>query len=85
MLAVELSTSPTLTYTAQFSPDNPEDGNFGTAAATYCNSADWRSIDGLTALAATDESNINFPVEAVRLNITTNTVGTATFKVRQAT
>lgn len=82
-LYVVLSTSPTLDYTVQYSMDYPEDGTFLTASARYSNNANWRSVDGLTALTVSDESNINFPMECVRLLINSNTVGTATFTCQQ--
>ena len=62
----------TLTYTVQHTEDAPE----GTFTNTFSTDAEWRSTTGLTALTATDEGNIAFPVRAVRLIITAYTSGT---------
>jgi len=85
-LYVILSPSPTLNYTVQFSPDYPEriDLPFNTDAFRYSNNANFRSVDGLTALTESDEGNVAFAVEAVRLLINSNTVGTAEFTVQQS-
>jgi hypothetical protein len=83
-LYVKLTASPTINYTAEFSPDWPESGSFASVTTRYSNTADWRSVDGLASLTATDESNIAYPVECVRLKVNTNTVGTGTLKVQQS-
>ena len=71
----------TATYTVEHSEDWPESGDF---TGGYPNQAEWRDTDGLTALTATDEGNINFPMETVRLNITAFTAGaTGRFTVQQ--
>lgn len=80
-LFVELSTSASLVYTVQHSPDWPESGAY---TAGYSNAAQWYSTDGLTALTASDESNIVIPVECVRLQLTSQVSGTGTLKVTQA-
>lgn len=76
MLAVKVT--GTINYTAQYTPDSPTD----TYANSWAVDADWRSVDGLAALAVDDESNIAFPVHGVRLSINSGT-GTAKFKSRQ--
>lgn len=81
-LYVEIPSASTITVTAQFSPDWPESGDW--TSSSYSNNADWRTVDGLSAITATDESNIAFPVECVRLNITANTAGGCTFTVQQS-
>lgn len=77
---VELSSGASMTYTAQHSPDWPESGDY---TAGYSDAANWYSTDGLTALTATDESNIVIPLETVRLLISAYTSGTATFTTQQ--
>lgn len=67
--SVVLSSGASLTYSAEHTFATVQDGS-----AVF----DWFTTDGLTALTATDESNIAFPVTGVRLNITTFTSGTAT-------
>ena len=44
----------------------------------------WFDTDGLTGLTASNEGNINFPVSAVRLNVTAYTSGSVTLTVLQA-
>lgn len=77
---VELSSGASMTYSAQHSPDWPESGDF---TSGYSNNANWYDTDGLTALTATDESNIVIPVECVRVKITAYTSGTLTFTTLQ--
>ncbi len=70
-----------LTYTVEHTFDAPED--FASATA-YNSDATWRDTTGLTALTATDEGNIAFPVRAVRLNVTAFTSGSAELTVIQS-
>lgn len=70
-----------LTYTVEHTFDDP--GDF-TSATDYGSNATWRATTGLTALTATDEGNIAFPVQAVRLNVTAFTSGSAELTVIQA-
>ncbi len=70
-----------LTYTVEHTFDDPADFS---SAADYNSNATWRATTGLTALAATGEGNIAFPVQAVRLNVTAYTSGSAELTVTQA-
>lgn len=70
-----------LTYTVEHTFDNPQ--NF-TSDTDYNANATWRSTTGLTALTATDEGNIAFPIHAVRLNVTAFTSGSAKLTVIQS-
>ena len=64
--------SGTLTYTVQHTEDDPE----GTYTSSFSENAEWRSTTDLTALTASNEGNIAFPVRAVRGQITAYTSGT---------
>ena len=70
-------TAGTMTLSAQFTPDLPDPALRGGTAYTntYSDDADWRNVDGLSAVTADDESNIAFPVGAIRF---IQTVGSAT-------
>tara|TARA_R110000824_G_scaffold253275_3_gene442150 strand:- start:7397 stop:8071 length:675 start_codon:yes stop_codon:yes gene_type:complete len=70
-------TAGTMTLSGQYTPDLPDPTlRDNTAyAKSYSTSADWQNIDGLTAVTADDQSNIAFPVGAVRF---IQTVGSAT-------
>lgn len=72
--------SGTLTYTAQYTMDQPED----TYAVSYSTSADWQSVDGLTALAASGVSNVFYKTNAIRLKIVTYTSGAPKITVSQS-
>lgn len=72
--------SGTLTYTVQHTADDPQT----TYTNSFASDATWRSTVGLSALTATDEGNIAFPVRAVRLNITAFTSGTTNLTVIQS-
>jgi hypothetical protein len=63
--------SGTLTYTVEFAFDAPEAGY----ANGYQSSATWRGTSGLTNLTSNAESNIAYPVNAVRLRVTSYTSG----------
>jgi len=67
-----------LTYTVEHTFDDPRGFTSGT---DYNTNATWRDTTGLTALTATDEGNIAFPVQAVRLNVTAFTSGSAEITV----
>lgn len=69
-----------LTYTVEHTFDDPT--GF-TSASDYNTNATWRDTAGLTALTATNEGNIAFPVRAVRLNVTDFTSGSAELTVIQ--
>lgn len=74
-LSMGVVVSGTLTYTVEHTFDDIQDPSV---------TPTWRATDGLTALTATDEGNINFPIRAVRLNVTAFTSGSATLTVIQA-
>ena len=79
-LGLFVDISGTCTYTAQYAYQQPED----TYAVSYSTSADWRSVDGLTALSADGASNLAYKVNAVRLKLTAYTSGTATLTATQS-
>jgi hypothetical protein len=72
--------SGTLTYSAQYAYQQPEDEY----AVSYSASADWRGVDGLSALTADDESNLYYKVNAVRLIISAYTSGAAKLTAAQS-
>lgn len=81
-LAIGVDLNPgVLTYTVEHTFDDPAD--FSSSAA-YSSDATWRDTTGLTALTATDEGNIAFPIHAVRLNVTALTSGSAEITVIQS-
>lgn len=63
------------TISAQYTPDDPE----GTYTNSFGTDASWTNVVGLTAVVVTDDSNIAFPVRAVRF---LQTVGSATATFR---
>ncbi len=65
--------SGTLTASAQYCLDQPEDAY----AVSYSVSADWRNVDGLTAVTASAVSNIFYKANCSRLLISAYTSGTA--------
>lgn len=76
-------TAGTMTASAQYSVDPPNN-----PATTYTNGystdADWRDVDGLSAVTADDQSNLAFPVECVRFIQTVgSSTGAATVTVLQ--
>lgn len=79
-LFVALSSGASLTYTVEHTETTPEKVH----ANSFSTDAVWRATTGLTALTATDEGNIAFPVQAVRAKITTQTSGTIEFTTLQA-
>lgn len=80
-LAIGVDLNPgVLTYSVQHTFDAP--AGFS-STADYTANATWRDTDGLTALSATDEGNIAFPIQAVRLNVTAYTSGSAEITVIQ--
>ena len=70
-----------LTYTVEHTFDDPTEFS---SSADYNANATWRPTTGLAALAANGEGNIAFPVQAVRLNVTAYTSGSAELTVTQA-
>ena len=80
-LALGVDLNPgVLTYTVEHTFDDPVEFSDD---ADYNANATWRPTDGLTALTVTDESNITFPTQAVRLNVTAFTSGSAEITVIQ--
>ena len=69
-----------LTYTVEHTFDDPTDF---TSVSDYNTNATWRDTDGLVALSSTNEGNIAFSVQAVRLNVTSFTSGSAEITVIQ--
>ena len=63
-----------LTYTVEHTFDAPDGFS---SFSDYNANATWRATTGLTALTITDEGNIAFPIQAVRLNVTAFTSGSA--------
>lgn len=78
-LAVALNPG-VLTYTVEHTFDDPEDF---ASSADYGTNALWFATGGLTSASATDEGNISFPVQAVRLNVTAYTSGSAELTIAQ--
>lgn len=79
-LAVEKS--GILTYSAQHTFDSPTDFE---SATDYNDNAFWIDTSGLSNLTDSAESNIAFPVRAVRLNVLAYTNGEAKLTIIQAT
>lgn len=81
-MAIGVDLNPgVLTYTVEHTFDDPTEF---TSASDYNSNATWRTTTGLSALTATDEGNIAFPIRAVRLNVTAFTSGSAEMTVIQA-
>lgn len=72
--------SGTLTYTAQYAYQQPED----TYAVSYSASADWRAVDSLSALSVDGTSNLFYKVNACRLILTAYTSGSVKLTVTQS-
>jgi hypothetical protein len=79
-LGLFVDISGTLTYSAQYTYMQPEDEY----AVSYSASADWRAVDGLSALSADAVSNIAYKVNACRLLLSAYTSGTAKLTVTQS-
>ena len=69
-------TAGTMTVSAQYTMDEVQ----GVYASGFSNSADWRGVDGLSAVTADAVSNLAYPVTAVRF---IQSVGSATGTARQ--
>lgn len=76
-----LSSGSVMTYTVEHSPDNPQ--SF-TDANDYNTNGNWFPTDGISGRSNSAESNIAFPVRAVRLNITSHTSGEAELTIIQS-
>ena len=72
--------SGTLTYTAQYAYQQPED----TYTNSYSMDADWRSVDGLSAQTADGTSNTFYKVNCFRLKVTSYTSGTVRLTLTQS-
>lgn len=81
-LQVGLSAGSSLTYSVQFTNDDPE--NF-TDPTDFNTNATWQDFPDLSGLTASDFAGYEFPVRAVRLNVTSYTSGSATLTALQAT
>lgn len=79
-LGLFVDISGTASYTAQYAYQQPEDEY----AVSYSVSADWRAVDGLTALSADGTSNLFYKANACRLLLTAYTSGTETLTVTQS-
>ena len=73
-LVVGLTAAATLTYTVEFTTDDPE----ASYATDFATDATWLPVTGLDGLSANAASNLFVPVSAVRLDVTAFTDGTAT-------
>jgi len=74
--AVTLAGGSTLTYSVEHTFDDLEDSSITPV---------WFADSILAALTANGEAGLDFPVTAVRLNVTAFTTGSATLTVVQAT
>lgn len=72
--------SGTLTCSAQYTPDQPEDEY----SISYSASADWRAFDSLSAITASAVSNAAYKVNACRLLISAYTSGSAKLTITQS-
>jgi len=70
-------TAGTMTLSAQYTADAPDPTlkNGAAYTNTYSDDANWRDVDGLADVIADDQSNLAFPVMAVRW---IQTIGSAT-------
>lgn len=80
-IAVVLSAGAVLTYSGQFSLDNPQ--TF-TDATDYNTNATWFDMLTLDMISGSDSEAITNPVQAVRLNVTAHTSGSATMTALQS-
>lgn len=79
-LFAEISSGANLTYTIQYTYDQPED----TYATDYATDADWRSVDAMSGVTADTVSNLYYPVNAVRINVTSYTSGSVQLTATQS-
>ncbi len=74
-------TAGTMTYSGQYTASDP------TVAYTngFATDANWRDMDGMDSVQTDDQTNMNFPVRAVRLKQeTVSATGACTFTVIQS-
>ena len=80
-LSIGVDLNPgSLTYTVQHTFDPPDKFS----ESDYKTNATWRNTAGLTGLTANGEGNIVVPVQAVRLNVTAYSSGSAEITVTQS-
>lgn len=72
--------SGVLTYSVQYTPDQPEDAY----SVSYSASAYWLPVDAMSAVTADSVSNLFYKVNAVRLLISAYTSGTCKLTVTQS-
>lgn len=78
-LLADVSAGGNLTYKVQYTADDIFDSTWNPATAN------WQDHSVLTAQTASNNSNLAFPVTAVRLNVTAYTSGSVRLAVIQAT
>lgn len=78
-LGCDLSAGATLTYTVQYTFDDPFAPGWNPATAN------WQNHPTLAARTVSDASNLAFPARAVRINVTAYTSGSVRFTIIQAT
>ena len=74
-------TAGSMTVSAQYTVDPPDPTHYGLTAwtNTYSTDAEWKAVDGLSGVTADDQSNLAFPVRAVRwIQTVGSTTGAAT-------
>ena len=79
-LGLFVTISGTLTCSAQYAYQQPEDEY----SISYSASADWRPIDGLSAITASAQSNAFYKVNAMRLLVSAYTSGNVRLTVTQS-
>lgn len=77
-----LASGASLTYSVEVSYDDPE--NF-TDASDYNTNGTWIAADSMSGLTATEDTLIESPVRAIRIDVTAFTSGSVTLTVLQAT
>lgn len=78
-LGCDVSAGATLTYSVQYTFDDPFQPGWNPATAN------WQNHPTLTSRTASDASNLAFPARAVRINVTSYTSGSVRFTVIQGT
>lgn len=73
-----ISAGATLTYSVEYTFDDVFAPSYDPATGN------WTALTGLTAQTATKDSNIAYPVMAIRLNVTAYTSGSVTMTAIQA-
>lgn len=84
-ILVSFTNTPVGTYSVEYTLDNIQDKNpdgtpvFGTNGVN----AVWQPMSTMTAKTATADAKLDFPVAAIRLNVTAWTTGNVVLKVLQ--